>query len=269
MKYVIVLLALMLSACASLSNTQTASTEYGEFAYYSSGSNTPTLVFESGMADNMSVWQRVINKTNDKYQVFAYNRAGFSGSESSNAKRNGANIVVELNSLLATNNIKPPLILIGHSLGGGYMELYAKTYPNQVAGVVLVDPNSSKYPKACRDRGLDYCEPPSSIPNWASLFLPDAVKGEIEGFADTHKQINAIDAFPQVPLFVITAQASRRAETEKEKLAAELYLQMHKELTELSPNSKHYICDTCQHDIHIENPELVVEGIEWVINNAN
>lgn len=267
MKFVIFIFIALLSACSTLKNSQTSITEHGQYAYYSAGDKKPTLVFESGLADDMTVWQNVLSALPAEYEVFAYNRAGFSGSTSNTDKRSGAVIVEELNALLEKQKLTPPFILVGHSLGGGYMELYAKTFPHNVAGVVLVDPNSSKYPAACRELKLNYCEPPSSIPFWASMFLPKAVSGEIEGFAKTHEQINSASPFPQVPTVVITAMATRNVTSEQDNTAAKLYLKMHKELASQSSVSKHLVCQTCTHNIHIDRPDLVVEGINWVIDN--
>ena len=269
LKYLIVLIVFVLVGCSSLSGTEKTVTKYGEFSYYLAGTKKPTVVFESGLADNMKVWQQVIEGLEQDVQVFAYNRAGFSGSDSFNTVRSGLNIVSELNTLLAINKLPPPYILVGHSLGGGYMELYAKTYPDQVSGVVLVDPNSSKYPERCKRAKLDFCDPPSSMPAWAELFFPKAVSGEIRAFSTTHAQINAVNDFPEVPLVVISAPEIKADMNSGEKAAAELYLTMQKELSEHSPNSIHVICNDCSHNLHQENPEIVIEGIDWIITNSS
>lgn len=269
LKYFIALTVFVLAGCSSLSGNKKTVTKYGEFNYYLAGTKKPTVVFEAGLADDMDVWQKVIEGLEQNVQVFAYNRAGFSGSESVNSDRSGSNIVSELNALLAANNLPPPYILVGHSLGGGYMELYAKTYPDQVTGVVLVDPNSSKYPERCKQAQLDFCDPPSSMPAWAELFFPEAVSGEIRAFSTTHAQINAIEDFAEVPLVVISAPEIKKDMAYKERVAAELYLTMQKELAELSPNSIHVICDDCSHNIHQENPDLVIEAIDWVIKASD
>lgn len=265
LRYLIVLISLLLIACTSPNGSKVSTTKYGDFAYEIKGVSKPTIVFESGLADDMNVWQQVIEQISSQHETFAYNRAGFSGSHSINSTRNGAVIVEELNALLERNKLTPPYILVGHSLGAGYLELYAKTYPYNVAGIVFVDPNSSKYPEQCRQAGLSFCEPPSDVPFWASWFLPKAVTGEIKGFATTHKQINDKGALPNVPLAVISALGTRTTETKEQKQAAELYLKMHKQLAASVPLSKHIVCQKCKHDIHIEEPQLVTQAIEWVV----
>ena len=53
--------------------------------------------------------------------------------------RTGAMIVAELHAVLKKAGVQPPYVLVGHSLGGLYMSLYARTYPEEVAGLILVD----------------------------------------------------------------------------------------------------------------------------------
>jgi pimeloyl-ACP methyl ester carboxylesterase len=61
--------------------------------------------------------------------------------------------VEELRALLAAQGVAPPYVLVGHSFGGAYQELFAKTYPAEVAGLVLVDPRHRDYSAACEGAG--------------------------------------------------------------------------------------------------------------------
>ncbi len=243
-------------------------TSDGQFTYYLAGTQKPTVVFESGLGDDMTSWTKVIDQVAEVAQVFAYNRAGFSGSESKNSARSGAVIVAELKSLLKSAKLAPPYVLVGHSIGGAYMELYAKTYPEDVAGVVLVDPNSSKYPQYCKQAKLDLCEPPSSMPKWATLFFPAAVEGEIIGFRATHSQLNAKQTFPNVPLAVLSATHRDEMLNGKEKQGRELYIKMQQDLARLSPRSTFISCDSCSHYIHNDEPNLVINAVKWVLAKA-
>lgn len=226
MKYLIGFILFVIAGCSTLPNAEKIQTEFGVFTYYLAGSHKPTVFFESGLGDDMTSWEAVVEQAEKFSQVFAYNRSGFSGSNSQNITRDGEVIVKELRSLLKSLKLKPPYVLVGHSLGGGYMELYTRTYPDEVSGLVLVDPNSSKYPTRCKQEQLGYCEPPSGMPYWATFFFPDAVESEIKGFQHTHQQINVIDNFPNVPLVVLSATNKKQAETALEKRRNELYVEM-------------------------------------------
>jgi pimeloyl-ACP methyl ester carboxylesterase len=73
-------------------------------------------------------------------RVCSYDRAGLGWSEPSPSPRTAPNMVDELHSLLAGAGVEPPYVLVGHSLGGGLVRLYAHQHPDQVVGMVLVDP---------------------------------------------------------------------------------------------------------------------------------
>jgi pimeloyl-ACP methyl ester carboxylesterase len=62
-----------------------------------------------------------------------------SRSTDESAPRTGATIVAELHEVLKQTGVRPPYVLVGHSLGGLYASLYAGTYPEEVAGLVLLD----------------------------------------------------------------------------------------------------------------------------------
>lgn len=264
------LLSVLLSACTTLPNSNQVQTAEGRFSYYLAGTGQPTIIFESGLGDDMTTWQSVLATVQSQAQVLAYNRAGFSGSSSRNVERHGKVIVNELRALLQQLALPPPYILVGHSLGGGYVELFAKTHSDEVAGVVLVDPNSSKYPEQCKRAKLDFCDPPADVPWFMSLVLPTAVTGEIRGFAETHAQINASGAFPNVPLVVLSASGTREQGTLQQGTlnqgtAASLYTRMHREMAAQSECYKFIQCAYCSHYIHHDAPDLVAEAITWVI----
>ena len=60
-------------------------------------------------------------------------------STKTSVPRTGAVIVADLHAVLKKADVQPPYVLVGHSLGGLYLSLYARTYPEEVAGLVLLD----------------------------------------------------------------------------------------------------------------------------------
>src|SRR6266487_2738761 len=81
-------------------------------------------------------------------RVCSYDRAGYGWSESGPTPRSSGRIVRELHTLLVNTGVPGPYVLVGHSFGGLNMRLYAYTYPQDMAGLVLVDSSHEDDPKA-------------------------------------------------------------------------------------------------------------------------
>ncbi len=104
------------------------------------GSGGPTVIFEAGIGATNLNW-RHIQKTVSRFTGTAsYDRSGLGFSSRCRTARTPGNIAVELHDLLKRAEIKPPYILVGHSFGGLVMRRFALLYPDEVSGVVLVDP---------------------------------------------------------------------------------------------------------------------------------
>lgn len=106
---------------------------------HAGGSGKPTVVLEAGSGENSWSWRTVPELLEPYATVVRYDRAGYAWSESSPSPRTGANIVRELHTALQEAGLSGPYILVGHSLGGMYMRLFAQTYPEDVTALVLVD----------------------------------------------------------------------------------------------------------------------------------
>jgi pimeloyl-ACP methyl ester carboxylesterase len=101
------------------------------------GTKSPTVVLEA--SEFSPSWALVQPEVAKFARVCAYDRAGLGWSEVSPNPRSVNNIVDELHELLKNGNMPPPYVLVGHSKGGMFVRLYAHKYPDEVAGMVLVD----------------------------------------------------------------------------------------------------------------------------------
>jgi pimeloyl-ACP methyl ester carboxylesterase len=104
------------------------------------GSGSPTVLFESGIAATNLNWFQVQENVARFTATASYDRIGLGWSSPSHSERTPGNITMELHDLLQCANVKRPLILVGHSFGGLVMRRYALLFPEEVAGMVLVDP---------------------------------------------------------------------------------------------------------------------------------
>src|SRR5215210_8391078 len=108
------------------------------------GQGSPTVVLDAGLGDFSAQWIRVQREVSDTTRVCAYDRAGMGWSEMGPEPRDAKQISSELHTLLKGAGIEGPFVLVGHSFGGLYTRTYAARYPDEVAGVVLVDSSSPK-----------------------------------------------------------------------------------------------------------------------------
>jgi len=104
------------------------------------GSGGPAVLFEAGIAATNLNWHHIQETVSLFTCTASYDRSGLGWSSPSRTVRTPANITLELHTMLQRAGIKPPYILVGHSFGGLVMRSYAVTYPEDVAGVVLIDP---------------------------------------------------------------------------------------------------------------------------------
>lgn len=108
---------------------------------YCIGEGSPAVVFDSGLGDGLTVWGLVQPVVARATRACAYDRAGLGFSDPASTPRTTANAVDDLHGLLRAAGVGPPYVLVGHSLGGLTIKLFAFAYPREVAGLVFVDPS--------------------------------------------------------------------------------------------------------------------------------
>jgi pimeloyl-ACP methyl ester carboxylesterase len=104
------------------------------------GVGGPTVLFEAGIAATNLNWFHIQETVARFTHTVSYDRGGLGWSGPTSAARTPGNCASELHDMLRSAGIKPPYILVGHSFGGLVMRRYALTYPEDVTGLVLVDP---------------------------------------------------------------------------------------------------------------------------------
>jgi pimeloyl-ACP methyl ester carboxylesterase len=104
------------------------------------GQGTPTVIFESGLMSTVLSWRDCQSEIAKTTRTICYDRAGLGWSDFGPEIRDADRIVNELRKLLDRARILPPYVLVGHSFGGLTIRLFAARYPEQVCGLVLIDP---------------------------------------------------------------------------------------------------------------------------------
>jgi len=101
----------------------------------------PVIVFENGRGTDFEYWMPVINEVSKGNTAFAYNRPRIGGSEDDKQLPTIEHITEILRQSLFTKGLNPPYILVGHSWGAAYIRCFASLHPNEIAGLIFVDPH--------------------------------------------------------------------------------------------------------------------------------
>ena len=106
---------------------------------YCAGSGAPTVVLESGLGETGAYWGWISTALAPETRVCAYDRAGRGWSDPTSAEQDGMAVAADLRALLDRAHVPGPFVLVGHSSGAEYVRIFAGRYPEQVAGMVLLD----------------------------------------------------------------------------------------------------------------------------------
>jgi pimeloyl-ACP methyl ester carboxylesterase len=215
------------------------------------GRGDATVVFENGYAAPLETWGRVQPEVSTFAKTVAYDRAGFGLSENGLPPRDGRRIATELHAALQAANVPPPYIFVGHSLGGLFVRVFAGMYPDEVAGIVLVDPTHE----------AEALESFSALPEWSSMHATVAqVRASAIPAAIPVLVINAMGP-SQLPFRTRTMRASsakRRAERLADSVANAEWIRG-------VPGGRFIVTHRNGHNVPQEEPALVIRAIREVV----
>jgi pimeloyl-ACP methyl ester carboxylesterase len=218
------------------------------------GKGARTVILESGLGDTLDVWNTVQPQiAAGCARTLSYNRAGYLGSDNSNDPRDSETIVAELRAELQRQNLKPPYVLVGHSLGGLYMQYFARNYPEEVAGLVLIDSTHWEQHLAMGGQA----NTPYSSRTAVTLFMPWIMRREINDSLDAGKQVHASPTATSVPTIVLSSTRGPTGETPAERAMA---ARLQDEIAADFPGADHVRVEDSGHYIQRDHPEVIIEA---------
>jgi len=260
------------------------------------GEGSPTVILDSGLGDSYISWRKVQPKIAKFTRVCSYDRAGIGYSDPSSQPRTSKVMVEELHTLLQAAGIAPPYVLAGHSIGGYDVRLYASLYRNEVTGMVLVDaahPEQRKRLPGFNDtdarmiRRLEFMEfiMPLGLPRLLGLCSDDAdVRAaecnfhtlrekiaEEKALSESASQVTATGSLGDLPLAVLSHDPDEQVpglSPEVLKPTEAAWSQMQEELAHLSTRGTRSIAKNSGHYIQLDRPDVVVEAVQRVVEQA-
>ncbi len=252
------------------------------------GSGSPTVILEAGAGNNGQTWDTAGLPTGTTQtavfpgvatftRVCAYDRPGtildldhYSRSDPTAMPRTAGDIIEDLHRLLAAADVPGPYVLAGHSFGGLVVRLFAATYPDEVAGLVLIDAAHEDYyaeqqrvlsPEQWGELSRLAAEGPPALAEYADFERLDTAAS-----ADQMREAAATTPLRDIPEIVLTH--GRAWEWPAAYPAAELeavWLPLQKKLAALTPSGRLIVAEESGHFIPGDQPDLVIDAIRAVV----
>lgn len=257
--------------------------------FRSSGAGDVTFVLEAGLGDYSGSWKILETSLAGIGRVFVYDRAGLGWSEESPRPRSAPQITLELHRLLAEAHVPPPYLLVGHSSGGITQVLYAMDYPDEVEGLLLIDPSH-------KDQFKKLPQPPAllrlvmtQISRTASIGLPQLLMGRSDPVVNQARHVRtsgaelrailhvaatwgdrAID-LGTTPIYVLSGDASHQlpgSSAAEKEANLEIWQSLHADLVAASSSEirKHEIVPGASHYIHYTHPAAVIDAAREMLD---
>ena len=227
-----------------------------------------TVIFESGMGEGTATWNDVLPAIAKFAHTVAYDRPGIGQSPTTTRPRRVTRMAADLHDLLHTARIAPPYVLVGHSLGGAIIQVYAHRHPREVAGLVFVDPEDGRLIQLLHSR--------MSADDWASRRkaldqalpkMPPAIRAELKAADESGKAVSQSAHLPPVPV-VILSGTKKNPEFPGNPLEQDLKLELHNDLVAQTPGAKHILVPKSRHYIQNDDPEVVIQAVLEVLRTA-
>jgi pimeloyl-ACP methyl ester carboxylesterase len=227
------------------------------------GHGEPVIVLEAGSASDSDSWRSVQPRLAAVSTVISYDRAGLGRSQPGAPPRTAKQIAADLDAVLRGTGLRPPYVLVTHSLGALYSREFAYLYPTEVAGMVLVEPAPPAFYGWFQHRSPDA---------WKDL-MADAVKSstgakqELDSLNASIDEVQRAWPLPRVPTYILVA--TRRQPPLKDAEGLRVWVGMQKRLCQRLADCVLVEDSHSGHNMPTDDPKLIVKSVKKVLARIN
>jgi pimeloyl-ACP methyl ester carboxylesterase len=252
---------------AALPPIQAMQTRAGRLTYIVSGEGSPTILLFNGAGVSLEGWRPLFPAIERIGTVFAWNRFGMQGSDAPGARQTGTVVIGSVRELLGYAGLQPPYVLVARSLGGLFANLFARLYPQEVAGVLFLEATHPDDQEALQGHEDQLVKSLGKLLELPEFFLRANVEAELGCAAETAQEIAAAGDFPPVPVRVLTGGLTPRG-TQQSPAVVGAKRANQSDLARLSPLGEHVIAQKSGHFPQLTEPELVLQVLSDLVEQV-
>ena len=268
LKLILLLILSGLYSCNELDSERIVSFDDFDLHIKDNGTDKPVVIIEAGLGVGLMYYDTLQTLVSEFTRVISYDHAGIGKSTQSPNPRTLPNYIEELTQLLAHERIKPPYILVGHSMGGLIIRYYTHLYPDNVAGLVFIDHPHEDWFEYIRTTHSD-----EDIEKFNNFFDPNlnqskgVVKEEGEMYEQNCEIIKGIEIPQYIPVRMITTiqygKDQQMVGYQPEDMI--VWADMQASIIKNVKDVEQIITDKSGHYIHFTEPELVINSIKELV----
>lgn len=227
------------------------------------GQGGANVIFLNGFRMHFDSWDQVYPRIAETNRVLLLNRAGVGLSSKAQQPQTGRTVVDSLRFTASKAGLQPPYLLVSHSLGGVFANLYARMFPSEVAGVVFVEsphPMEIIEQKKLKVSAL-LTALNDGIKRMEKLFDPYKYS-EDECIDETLRELGAAGDFPSIPIAVVTGGRKMPLVPQR---AFDIHIEFQANILAFSNRSRHFVSHKSGHFPQITDSDIVVEAVEYCL----
>jgi pimeloyl-ACP methyl ester carboxylesterase len=251
-----ILIAITIAACSG-------KTESRRYNYRIAGDGEPSVVISMAMGETVDSWTKLQHELSQITRVVNYDRLGLGGSDTITSPRTVKNLSDELHEFLTMAKIPKPYLMIGHSLGTCIIRRYQNDYPEDVVGMILIDPvHEDQFDRLMAVKTPEGREETLSD---REHFLSTLKPGELNEAVQYHEHRKAMKELPyptNIPITILGSFQVGHGATEEDR---QIKKQLFDQWVTHAPQIKLIVTTKSGHYIQDSEPELVIKEVKLMV----